>query len=413
VVGLSGDPDGDGDSRPHLHFEVRSIDQSVAYNPILYIDAPWNSLLGIDSRLRPAFQRDLSNPRRWMSLIDQPDVYFGGRRLNDYAYTWPPPFNRGAPATTLPNLTRPSIEREWSTRQIMNFGCCAGAWWNQDTIYFMDGGEGQIADMYALPRDAAEPTIAATDTAPPLLSADGTYQVIYQQTQSIIQRLDDGAQWAFSIPGSFPVLSPSNERIFWAQGDDDTGREIWVAALDGSLNQRIWASQGRNASARWLDDDHLLISEREPVPGRYTTLTVVNVNDTLAYPLGTWWGVRNIQIAPGGQRLIFFSTFNPDITNDGAFALDIQPGAVPQRLPWFADYRWRDSSSLFYITYDPATDIQQLNFYDVLSGEFIPLTDPALTPFTIANGDWSVSPDGTAIVFQDARDGNLWLLEQP
>ena len=37
-------------------------------------------------------------------------------------------------------------------------------------------------------------------------------------------------------------------------------------------------------------------------------------------------------------------------------------------------------------------------------------TDPATQPFTIANGDWSVSPDGREILFQEARDGNLWLL---
>ncbi len=48
VVGLSGDPDGDCDLRPHLHFEVRSLDQSTAYNPILFINAPWHSLLGLD-----------------------------------------------------------------------------------------------------------------------------------------------------------------------------------------------------------------------------------------------------------------------------------------------------------------------------------------------------------------------------
>lgn len=72
---------------------------------------------------------------------------------------------------------------------------------------------------------------------------------------------------------------------------------------------------------------------------------------------------------------------------------------------------YRPSESVYYITFDPATDIQRLNFYHVPSGESFPLTDPQQMPFTIADGDWSVSPDGAAIAFQEARDGNLWLLE--
>src|SRR5690606_10441854 len=71
VVALSADPDEPSESRPHLHLEVRSLDQSVAYNPTLYIEAPWHSLIGMDSRLRPVFQRDLTAPRQWMSLEDQ------------------------------------------------------------------------------------------------------------------------------------------------------------------------------------------------------------------------------------------------------------------------------------------------------------------------------------------------------
>jgi hypothetical protein len=36
---------------------------------------------------------------------------------------------------------------------------------------------------------------------------------------------------------------------------------------------------------------------------------------------------------------------------------------------------------------------------------------PALLFFKIANGDWSVSPDRSRIVFRSALDGNLWMLE--
>ena len=35
------------------------------------------------------FARDLSQPRRWQSLYDQPEVHFWGPLLNDYQDPWP------------------------------------------------------------------------------------------------------------------------------------------------------------------------------------------------------------------------------------------------------------------------------------------------------------------------------------
>jgi Tol biopolymer transport system component len=42
-----------------------------------------------------------------------------------------------------------------------------------------------------------------------------------------------------------------------------------------------------------------------------------------------------------------------------------------------------------------------------------PITDPSITSFKIANGDWSVSPDSQMIAFVSADDGNIWILELP
>jgi Tol biopolymer transport system component len=50
---------------------------------------------------------------------------------------------------------------------------------------------------------------------------------------------------------------------------------------------------------------------------------------------------------------------------------------------------------------------------DVESGAATPLTDAAITPFKIANGDWSVSPDGRHVAFVSASDNNIWLLTLP
>lgn len=87
IVGYTGDPDLTCTSRPHLHLEIRSPDYNIAYNPIDLIEADWNSLAMFS---RGNFQKDLSQPRRWQTLSDQPTVDFWGPMLNEYDETWPP-----------------------------------------------------------------------------------------------------------------------------------------------------------------------------------------------------------------------------------------------------------------------------------------------------------------------------------
>ncbi|MBZ0274605.1 MAG: hypothetical protein K8I60_00585, partial [Anaerolineae bacterium] len=76
-------------------------------------------------------------------------------------------------------------------------------------------------------------------------------------------------------------------------------------------------------------------------------------------------------------------------------------------------WRWRDAESVYYIPFTPDNPIQTLAYYHIISGDTRPITDPAVTPLTIANGDWSVSPDGRRIVFLNAADRRLWLLALP
>lgn len=88
VVALTGDPDLTCYSRPHLHLEIRDGSYGYAFNPLPLIDADWNSLALFGGG--GSFERNLDDPRRWVSPTDQPVVDFGGDYLNDYAHPWPP-----------------------------------------------------------------------------------------------------------------------------------------------------------------------------------------------------------------------------------------------------------------------------------------------------------------------------------
>jgi murein DD-endopeptidase MepM/ murein hydrolase activator NlpD len=88
VIGVVGDPDLTCTSRPHLHLEIRDKTLGRAYNPHLLMDADWDALMLIGSFGR-GFQRDLDDPRKWQTLLDQPDIRFGGPMINEFANTWP------------------------------------------------------------------------------------------------------------------------------------------------------------------------------------------------------------------------------------------------------------------------------------------------------------------------------------
>jgi len=90
VVARVGDPDLTCTSRPHLHLEIRDAEEyRRLYNPVLFIEADWDSLALVGSFGR-GFERDLDNPRQWQFLDDQPEVALWGKLLNDYARAWPP-----------------------------------------------------------------------------------------------------------------------------------------------------------------------------------------------------------------------------------------------------------------------------------------------------------------------------------
>ena len=93
-VAKVGDPDGRCNSRPHLHLEIRNAGvYNHAYNPMVLIDADWNTL-ALAGQFGAGFARDLDDPRRWQNFFDQPEVDFWGPLLNDYLHVWPYDWNR-------------------------------------------------------------------------------------------------------------------------------------------------------------------------------------------------------------------------------------------------------------------------------------------------------------------------------
>ena len=91
VVANTGDSSSpyDGFGNPHVHLEIRKRGRATATNLVPYFDANWDDM-SMGSYPGPRFERDLDNPRKHQFPDDQPDIYFGGPVITNFARPWPP-----------------------------------------------------------------------------------------------------------------------------------------------------------------------------------------------------------------------------------------------------------------------------------------------------------------------------------
>jgi Tol biopolymer transport system component len=124
--------------------------------------------------------------------------------------------------------------------------------------------------------------------------------------------------------------------------------------------------------------------------------------------------LRGGLLSPDGAWLAYFIALDKDPAQNGLW-LARTDGSAWRKLDrdLFGAYRWRDAHRLLIIPFRPEAVSHQFWELDVNTGVTRRLTDPAVTPFKIANGDWAVSPDGQYVVFVESRDYNLWLLTLP
>ncbi|RPI91610.1 MAG: hypothetical protein EHM39_14405, partial [Chloroflexi bacterium] len=423
-IGVSGDPDGSCGSRPHLHLEIRSADYQTTYNPLPLIDANWHMLTSIGPIVNN-FQQDLDHPYRWMKLEDQPEVHFSQNILNNYAHPWPPKLESRPPVNT---PTRRHLDplpegTSFTSRMVAVNRWNINAWWkptDSDAVYLIDAVPGQQTGVFRQPLDGSERTYV--EPAPPtLLSPDGSVTVHNIGGGSFrITRLADGlptgGSWDVFTNGNYPSVSPDGRRLLWEEvygeivpGRDAPGVEVWVSNLDGSLKRRVFTQAG--GYSMWLDSRRILFTKRITFTLE-TRLYILDIDDPAVTPieLGSHQNMRGLQVSPGGDFIAYYTPFQEDPANSSVYVVRTLAGSTPQRLDFFGAYLWRDDRSLFTLSFDPNDDVHTLGLIDVLDGKRLTLSDPSLTPIRVANGDWSVSPDGLKIVYVDPTDYGLYML---
>lgn len=411
VVAYSGEPQGICTSRPHLHLEVRSLDFKTAYNPVLFVEAPWHTLASIGPFTNPIFQQSFENPRRWVSLEDQPVVNFWDYKVNDYGdRTWPLSWEMRPPenATLSRDLGDLPLNADWTLRQLNTEFCCENPMWHPTHPNQLLVVDGQPASVFLYDVSTDAPPTPVYPAPPQVLSPDGQYETY----RGHVHNLTTNETWYVETGGAIPAISADSSRLLWdtsafafVPNEEPPQVEFWVSDLNGENARRIWSQLG--GYARWLDGTRVLIvtpiSQQTP-----TTLTIFDTATDTFFTLGTWEWLREVTVAPGGGRLMFYLVQQPDPNANGIYTLETREGAVAEKLPFWGDWRWRDNQSVYFMPFNfHAGDTHLLAYYHLVSRELRYLTDQ---PFTIANGDWEVSADGNRIAFING-DGRLWLLE--
>jgi hypothetical protein len=225
-------------------------------------------------------------------------------------------------------------------------------------------------------------------------------------------------RWTVPAGGRVPSLSPGRTRIAWQASDEDVPIEsrtaaIWVANLDGT-EARAVASLPRGSILAWASDDILIVSGRETPQAREQVFWALALTDAKQTELARSDRLRGGAVSPDGMWLAYSIALSEDRTQNGLWLVRTDGSQHRQLgLEMFGAYQWRDANRLLVIPFQPAPVAHTLWEFDVRTGTARQLSDPASTPFKIANNDWAVSPDGRQLAFVESRDHNIWLLALP
>jgi hypothetical protein len=323
--------------------------------------------------------------------------------------------------------------------QLTTGGCCTQPFWSPDSqqVRFIDKrGTEALAGIWGVlvAEPGAEPVLLSEHVEESL--ARGDYLVETSGNSTSIRRLSGpadsaglrGEKWNVPAGGRSVLISPAQTHIAWVAVDDDLPPDqqvavVSVANLDGSGARKV-ATLRRGGLSGWISEDELLVSGRENAASREQVLWALSLSDGARVEIARAERLRSPTLSPSGKWVAYYVTFAADSSQNGLWLARTdgsQRRPVPREL--FGAYQWRacpagggcapEEARLLIVPFKPDAVFHELWELDAATGEARALTDPATTPFKIANGDWRVSPDGRYVAFVESSDRNIWAIELP
>lgn len=332
------------------------------------------------------------------------------------------------PAPTLPDTPSPTLtvagsptpapthtpQPEARLLQVTTGGCCPQPTWSQDgRIMYVDKPETHApAGLWSISIEGDGPVLVSERLG--IYSRDMRMVAYPDQGQTFVERLEDGQVWLIPSDGRAVYFSPDGTRLAWTAGDSgppsgSARRQVWVGQVDGSQANPVVSLYG-GGFIDWFPDGRLLINGRYAPGDEVQVYWAFNPADGSLDELARGSRLRGASLSPSGEWLAYQAVFSADPAQDGMWLVNTNTGQS-SRLDVFGSYRWRDGSRLLLVPLDAASPNHRILEIEAESASITPLTDPGLTPFKIANGDWSVSPGGNQAAFVSAWDHNIWVLE--
>ena len=303
-------------------------------------------------------------------------------------------------------------------RQLTGGGCCVQPSWspNSRQVWFIDKPSPDTpAGVYGVSIDAPLSAPARVFDVVGLYAGDLSLVAYPDGRDTIVARTDNSEYWVIPNGGQSIVFSPDARRIAWETEDiegpfDQRRSDVFVARFDGQDAVRVATVFGGGFQG-WLDGQRVLFSGRPSLDTRDRTLTALSLTTNVAVDLVTAERIGGVTASPAGAWIAYFISFNEDDSRNGVW-VQRADGSGARRLDVWGAYQWRDDARLLYIPLRESPDEPFVIWeYDTASAQSRPVTDPAVAPIQIANGDWDVSPDGRYVVYVNSEDRNLWLVE--
>jgi Tol biopolymer transport system component len=290
---------------------------------------------------------------------------------------------------------------------------------SQQILYIDRPAQDAPAGLWGVDTLGSEPQFVTERLG--IYSADMLLRAFPRDGATYIEDLSTGEQWSVPNGGRAVSFSADKNWVAWTAGQtgppfNTARREIWISSVEGGQDRQVFSGI-RAGFEGWFPDGRLLVSGLIDGPDSEQALWALNADQIQdgqpeLVELGRGGRLREARISPNGDWVAYLSTFSTDPAQDGIWLADARSGER-RRLDVFGGYQWRDDQRLLIIPLDLSQPAQRLLQVEAASGQLQAVTDPAITPFKIANSDWNVSPDGEMIAFVSAEDGNIWVLELP
>lgn len=336
-----------------------------------------------------------------------------------------PPTATPLPPTATATPEPPTPTSTPQLRQLTTGGCCVNPFWRADgqTVRFIDRPTAAMpAGYYEVPLTATEPILIGTlvtETLGNWSHRDRFYLIPGADGYTVIDNETGQRYQTASTGNNRPNISPDGTRLAYQVSDqtqdipfNERFASLYIANLDGSNEQLILSGKGTSFSG-WLGNDNWFLSVINPQNPEERILRRYSLADGSTTDLAIGARIQGTSTSPDGAHIAYYVTLDRQHPERNGYWLTNTQTGETRPLPFVGAYRWRTNDTILVIPFEPGAASFRLQEYNLTTDTLRDLTDPALVSFKIHNNDWALSPDGNRIVFVNAADRNLWVVEVP